>query len=89
LSHASTRKEYLLVFLALGVLTAIEVWAAGALTGGLKVWTLVFLALVKAGCVASFYMHLRSERNWLRVIALLPAAAGVYALVLIQEAIFR
>ena len=85
MSHGSSRKEYFVVFLALAALTGIEVWTAGALTGGVKVWSLVALALIKATCVAAFFMHLRQERNWLRVIAALPAAAGIYALVLIQE----
>lgn len=89
MSHGSSRTEYFIVFLALATLTGIEVWAAVALAGGLKVWTLVALALVKAGCVAAFFMHLRRERNWLRVIAVLPAAAGIYALVLMQEVLYR
>jgi caa(3)-type oxidase subunit IV len=77
------------VFFALGVLTAIEIWVATALTGGLKAWSLVTLASAKAGCVAIFFMHLKSERNWLRIIALFPAAAGLYAIVLIKEVMFR
>ncbi len=83
------RKEYLVVFFALGLLTLIEIWIAGAATGNVKVWSLISLAVAKAACVATFFMHLKSERNWLRFIAILPAMTGIFAYVLIQEVMFR
>lgn len=72
----STRKStYALVFLALVVLTAIEV---GLTFVGLPRQTLtgVFLALSlgKATLVASFYMHLRSDPPIYTYIFVLPAA---------------
>ena len=83
------RSEYLIVFFVLGILTLIEIWIAGNASGDMKVWTLITLAFAKAACVATFYMHLKSERNWLRLIAILPAITGIFAYVLIQEVIYR
>jgi cytochrome c oxidase subunit 4 len=70
---ASKARSYLLVFVALGVMTAIEIamtqidmasWAANAL----------FLAfsLAKAALVAAFFMHLRQDSRVYAAIFLLP-----------------
>jgi cytochrome c oxidase subunit IV len=79
------KKEYLVVFAALFVLTVIEVWAATALSGTAKWMSLVVLASVKAGCVGWWYMHLKQEKPWLVFIAMFPLIAAFYAIVLIQE----
>jgi caa(3)-type oxidase subunit IV len=89
LSERISRKEYIVVFFVLGILTGIEIWAADATSGNLKIWTLIILALVKAACVAMFFMHLKTERNWLRLIAVLPLLTGAFAYVLILEVMFR
>ena len=85
----TNRREYLLVFLALGFLTAVEIWVAKTAIGNIKIWTLIALAMSKAVCVAAFYMHLKTERNWLRIIAALPLLAGIFAYVLIREGMYR
>lgn len=81
---------YMLVWVALFVLTAIEV--AVALVGGLPrtllLWILVGLAIWKAALVAMYYMHLKFER--FRVILLaatpLPLAFILVLIVLIEYA---
>ncbi len=80
-----------MVFLALAVLTAIEIWVAeipglakltkgGALTG---------LAVGKAFVVAYYYMHLKEETKWLKFIAAVPCSAAIFATVLCLEAYFK
>lgn len=74
ISHRTKRSTYALVFLALVVLTAVEVGltfsglARQALTG-----VFLVLSLGKATLVASFYMHLRDDPPIYSYIFLLPA----------------
>ncbi len=89
-AYKSHFKEYMIIFVALAVLTAIEVvipelklsqlWHAGWLTG---------LALIKAGLVGWYYMHLKEEYTWLKIIALVPVSAFIYAAVVSLETIGR
>jgi cytochrome c oxidase subunit IV len=91
MSHASLR-QYLAVFLALAVLTAIElgvVYVPGIGKGTL-VALLTLLALTKAALVGLFYMHLRSETRTLKLTVVLPLAlAPLLALAVIVEAVAR
>ena len=84
------RKEYIAIFVALAVLTVLELYVpemeAPKATKGL---ILSALALVKAGMVAWSFMHLREERAWLKFIALIPVSAFLYATVLILEVLYR
>lgn len=72
--HQTKRSTYVAVFLALVVLTAIEVGLTfvnlprQALTA-----TFLVLSLGKAGLVASFYMHLKDDPPVYTYIFLLPA----------------
>jgi cytochrome c oxidase subunit 4 len=84
-SISHPKREYLVIFAVLFVLTVIEVWAATAFSGTAKWLSLVVLASAKAGCVGWWYMHLKQERGWLIFIALLPIIAAFYAVVLILE----
>ena len=97
------RKTYFKVFLILFVLTIIEViipqvankygenpaqlhlsfaphWSSTAL---------YLLSGAKAAYVALFFMHLKFETKWLKFIAILPATAAFYAVMLCAEAYFR
>lgn len=47
------------------------------------------LSIVKAGLVGLYFMHLKHETKWLKFIALLPAIAGFYAVVMCGEAFYR
>lgn len=89
--HKSHKKEYLIIFVILAVLTAIEIWVAeipGISKMG-KGSSLTFLAVGKAFIVAYYYMHLKEETKWLKFIAAVPIMAGVYATVLCLEAIYK
>ena len=72
---------YLAIFGALAALTAVELAAAIALAShkALLIMILVTLALVKAGLVAAYFMHLKFERIGL-VYTLVPAMVGTMLL---------
>ena len=88
---ASHGRQYLIVFALLAALTALEVGVAyvpGHRTAVMA--TLFALAVVKAACVALFFMHLKWEARLLRLIVAIPLGLPVvYALVLITESIWR
>ena len=86
-----SKKEYVVIFLVLTVLTAIEVGlkyvpiARNVMIGGL-----IALALAKATCVAMFFMHLKSETRSLKLVVGIPMLfPALYAVVLIIESIAR
>jgi caa(3)-type oxidase subunit IV len=86
-----SKKEYIVIFFVLTVLTAIEVGlkympiARSMMIGGL-----IALALAKATCVAMFYMHLKSETRSLKLVVGIPMLfPALYAVVLIIESIAR
>jgi len=88
--HKSHKKEYFIVFVVLGVLTALEIWAAELpFDKFTKGTVLTAFAVVKAGIVAYYYMHLKDETKWLKFISVIPIMAAVYATVLCLEAIFK
>ena len=89
---ASHRKQYLVVFAVLFVLTVLEVGMVYAgVSRALLAGALVTMALAKAMCVALFYMHLWSERRALRMIVGAPLLVlpPLYAIVLMTEAAWR
>lgn len=90
--HAPNRKEYMIIFVVLFVLTVLEV-AVAQIPGISKTLlgiALVSMALTKAACVAFFYMHLKHETKILRWSVVVPFSAPViYALVLIAEGAWR
>lgn len=70
-----TRLVYGGVFLVLAVITAFEVWLSSSRVGlSRELLTPLFLvlSLSKAGLVAAFYMHLRSDSRFYTYIFLLP-----------------
>lgn len=89
--HKSHKKEYIIIFVILGVLTVLEIWAAEikALTKFQKGSALTFLAVGKAALVAYYYMHLKEETKWMKFIAAVPIMAAVYATVLCLEALYK
>lgn len=89
MSQENHRKEYMVVFVVLAILTLIELWAAVGLHGQAKLWSLIGLAGAKALCVAFFYMHLKGETFWLRVIAVTPVIMGFYVYALSYEVMYR
>ncbi|MDO9184024.1 MAG: cytochrome C oxidase subunit IV family protein [Bacteriovorax sp.] len=88
--HKSHTTEYVIVFVALTLLTGLELAIPGlAVAYYLKAISLVGLAFGKAFIVAYFYMHLKEEKGWLKFIAALPILAVMFAVVLILESYFR
>lgn len=82
--------EYIIVFVVLTVLTALELAIPGLNTEyKYKAISLVGLALGKAFVVAYFYMHLKEEKAWLRFIAAIPISAGLFAVAVILESVYR
>ncbi len=90
--HKPNIKEYLVIFVVLAVLTALEVALAQVPGVSRKLigLGLVGLALTKAAIVGLYYMHLKHETRVLKLTVALPMAApAIYAVVLISEAAWR
>ena len=90
--HKPNRKEYWVIFVALLVLTVLEVGLAQVpgISKTLMRLGLVGMALAKAALVALFYMHLKHETRVLRLTVFIPLATpALYAVVLISEAAWR
>ncbi len=89
--HQSHKKQYIVIFVVLALLTALEIGVAEIPGIGkfAKGSSLTFLAVGKAFLVAYYYMHLKEETKWMKFIAAVPIMAGVYATVLRLEATFK
>lgn len=88
--HKRHTKEYLLVFAALAIFTAIEVGVPEfPLSYFAKASALTLLAVSKAFIVAYYYMHLKEEAAWTRFIAAIPISAVVYTVVVCLESVYR
>ena len=89
-AHGSHKKLYGLVFLALAFLTVVELFIPGMnASWGTKASLLSAMAIVKAFLVAYYFMHLNMETWWMKAIAAIPISAGIYALVVILESVYR
>ncbi len=89
-AHKSHTAEYVIVFVALSLLTALELAIPDLKVAyHLKAISLVGLAVGKAFIVAYFYMHLKEETRWLKLIAALPISAAIFAVVIIVESLYR
>ena len=90
--HAPNRKEYMVIFGLLALLTALEVAVTkvpGISKTGMGL-SLVGMALTKAALVGLFFMHLKHETRFLRWTVALPMLApAIYAIVLMSEAAWR
>lgn len=88
--HKSHTKEYVTVFFVLTFLTILELMIPGLKTVyAYKAIGLVGLAFGKACIVAYFYMHLKEETRWMKLIACVPLSAAMYAAALILESMYR
>ncbi|HYM39281.1 MAG TPA: cytochrome C oxidase subunit IV family protein [Thermoplasmata archaeon] len=82
------RRPYVYVFIALAVVTAIEVYIstqtfpslAGVAPSVLRISSLILLATFKASLVVAYYMHLKYEPRWMMLIPF-GALALVFVLV--------
>jgi caa(3)-type oxidase subunit IV len=86
------RKQYMKIFGALIVLTALEVgvvYMPGVPRAAMIV-ALIGMALTKAALVGLQFMHLSHETRWMKLTVILPfCAPALYAVVLISEAAWR
>jgi caa(3)-type oxidase subunit IV len=91
MAAAHSKKEYLVVFVVLTVLTGLELSIKYlSISRTAMITGLVGLALSKAICVAMFYMHLKSETRSLKLVIAIPMLfPTLYAVVLIVESIAR
>jgi cytochrome c oxidase subunit 4 len=87
----SHRKQYLTVAGILTLFTLLEIGVVYApIPRGLIIGALVGLAVSKAMAVALYYMHLKSETRYLRLILGVPMLfPPLYAVVLMLEAIWH
>ena len=83
--HGHEHPRYMLIWLYLAVLTALEV---GVVYLDIAPWIIVTSLLIMAGwkalLVALYYMHLKFEPNRLRMVALAPLPAVAIMIVAIM-----
>lgn len=60
--HVSPLWSLVLIFVLLVVLTFITVSATKVNLGRLNIWIAMFIALIKAGLVTTYFMHLKHDR---------------------------
>jgi caa(3)-type oxidase subunit IV len=80
--------NYWMVWLALAVLTVVELLVARVPNArGFVIFSLCALALVKAGLVAAYFMHLKFEKYALILIVLSPLLlSGILYIGLVPDA---
>lgn len=91
-SHATPR-QYVIIAAVLAVVTALEValyYLEGEIASGLIIALLLVMAVVKFVLVASWYMHLRTDRLLYRRVFVVGAAGAIflYLIVLLTFQVF-
>ena len=73
-AHSSSVLKYVGVFVALAIVTAIEVGIAFVIgpTSALVIPVLVIAAVAKIALIAMFFMHLRDDTKWFALLFLYP-----------------
>ena len=83
--HAHEHPKYMLIWLYLAILTALEVGVVYLdIAKWLIVTSLLIMAAWKALLVALYYMHLKFEPNRLRLVALAPLPAVAIMIIAIM-----
>jgi cytochrome c oxidase subunit IV len=77
------RPNYLLVFLGLAALTAIEV-AVTYIPGIPRAPVLLTMSLAKVLLVVLYFMHLRSDSRWFALVFILPFFLVIPILIVLQ-----
>ncbi|MEE9173542.1 MAG: cytochrome C oxidase subunit IV family protein [Thermoplasmata archaeon] len=76
------KRPYIPVFIALGILTLIEVQIPGLdIVKGSQIFLLMIFAISKGALVVLYYMHLRYEPRVLALVALIPLLLAIVMLV--------
>jgi cytochrome c oxidase subunit IV len=83
LAKPHVRPPYMLIWVILAVLTAVEVGITmvSHFSKGFTIFALLVLAIWKAVLVALYYMHLRFEPTRLRLLVLVPLPLAVLLVV--------
>ncbi len=91
--EVSKRQMYVYIFLILGFLTFIELFVPPVYgadwSSTTKMLLLCILAILKAGLVAAYFMHLNHEAKWTRWIAYTPIYMGGAVIIIMLESIYR
>jgi caa(3)-type oxidase subunit IV len=74
---------YVLVFVALAVVTAVEVFVGQGLPAEAKLIVLLALAVVKAILVMMFFMHLKYDTKWYSRFLIFPLFMAVLLTVIV------
>ncbi|MFT5287164.1 MAG: cytochrome c oxidase subunit 4 [Planctomycetota bacterium] len=87
------RQLYVTIFLILGFLTFLELFVPSVYgatwSSTTKMLLLCIMAIVKAGLVAAYFMHLNHEAKWTRWIAYSPIYMGGAVIILMLESLYR
>jgi len=70
--HIVSTKTFVSVWVALLTLTAITVTVAKLDLGAFSTFTAIVIASIKAGLVLWFFMHLKYEKRFLKLLLLVP-----------------
>lgn len=78
--------NYLVVFIVLAALTAVEIGVSTYLPGQ-RIYYLIPLAIIKAGLVILYFMHLKSDRSVFVIVFLLGLFMGI-SLIIAMAVVF-
>jgi caa(3)-type oxidase subunit IV len=78
------RPNYILVFLALAAITAVEVFFVTLFPGLPKAPFLLAMSFIKVALVLLYFMHLKTDNRWYALIFLLPFLLVVPVLLVLQ-----
>jgi len=81
---AHRRPNYLLVFLALAIITAVEVFFVSLFPALPKAPFLLAMSFAKVLLVVLFFMHLKSDNRWYALIFCLPFLLVIPVLLVLQ-----
>ena len=60
-AHIVPYRTFLIVWVALLILTGVTVWVAQYNLGPLNIWVALGIATIKSGLVVAFFMHMKYE----------------------------
>jgi cytochrome c oxidase subunit 4 len=73
-AHIVPYKTFMIIWIALLILTGVTVWVAQYNLGPLNIWVALGIATLKSALVVAVFMHMKYE-SWLFKISLLSALA--------------
>jgi caa(3)-type oxidase subunit IV len=74
---------YVAVFVALAIVTGVEVFFGQNMEGGAKLAVLLALAVVKAILVVMFFMHLKYDTKWYSRMLIFPLFMAVLLTIIV------